>query len=63
MNLVCNICGHAFKEGEEIMFVAYAYWHSIPSRVNFGMTKPHDINQESLQHPACKAYYGEEGQP
>jgi hypothetical protein len=63
MNLSCNLCQHSFKEGEEIMFISYAYWHSIPSRVNFGMTKPHDVDQSSFQHVACRNYYGEAKQP
>lgn len=60
MNLECNICKRMFNEGDEVMFIAYAFWHAIPSRVNFGMTKPHDIDQDSIQHTACKKGYSDD---
>ena len=53
MNLTCNLCNRPFKEDEEVMFVAYAYWHELPSKVNYAMSKPHELDQDSLQHVAC----------
>jgi hypothetical protein len=57
MNLTCNLCNRPFKEDDEVMYVAYAYWRELPSRVSFSTTKPHDIDQDSVSHVACKESY------
>ena len=49
----CTSCGVAFKEEDEVRAEMDAYWHVLASRVNFAMSKPHNIVQSTLRHKSC----------
>jgi hypothetical protein len=53
MTVNCYICHQPFKEDEEIVGVMVAYWHELPSRVNFSITKPHHAYRDTLHHLEC----------
>ncbi len=49
----CYICNKAFKDEDEIVGVMAAYWHTVPSRVNYSITKPHQVFKDTLHHMEC----------
>ena len=53
MNLACHLCRHYFKEEDEVMYIATSYWHELGSKVNFCVSKPHDVDQKSFVHVNC----------
>ena len=54
MNLSCNLCNRPFKNEDEVMYIAFSYWNELPSKVNYSISRPHEIDQESLQHVSCR---------
>jgi hypothetical protein len=63
MQLHCNLCHHEFRDGEEVMFIGYSYWHELKSKVNYSISKPHEVDQDSFAHVTCSHYYGKDEQP
>jgi len=39
------------------MFIGLAYWHELGSRVHYSLSKPHEVQKESLCHSECGGYY------
>ncbi len=54
MTVNCYICGKPFKEDEEIVGVMVAYWHEIPSKANYSITKPHQGFKDTFHHYQCE---------
>lgn len=53
MMLRCRKCERVFRENDEVKAVMSAFWHELASRVNFSVTKPHDVDSETLEHVDC----------
>lgn len=54
---MCNLCNRPFKEDDEVMYVAFSYWHELGSKVNYSISKPHEVDQHSFQHVTCVNQY------
>ena len=53
MIIDCWICHKPFKEGEEIVFTGYAYWHELGSKVAYSISKPHEVAKDTIHHSDC----------
>lgn len=56
MTLNCADCGKRLKDGDLIEGIFRAYYHEIPSKVFFSITKPHDYLKETVMHVDCGEY-------
>lgn len=50
----CYICHKMFKEDDEIRAEMDAYWHELASKVNFSISRPHNVVAASLRHLSCE---------
>jgi hypothetical protein len=58
MQLFCNLCNQALKDGEEVQYSATSFFKLLKSAVIYSVSAPHDLDPASFVHIDCKGYYG-----
>jgi len=53
MEMYCPICNQPFREDDIVKYTAYSIWHEVPSKVNYAISKPHEVDQDSFRHSMC----------
>lgn len=53
MIIRCRACGHRIADGDEVRGTFRAFLHELGSTVLYSITKPHEVEKDSLEHVNC----------
>lgn len=59
MTINCRKCGRVLRNDDEVRYIALGYYQELRSKVVFSVSKPHEVDAQSLEHADC--YAGEVG--
>lgn len=53
MTIHCRKCGRVLKNEDEVRYTALGYYQELRSKVVFSVSKPHEVEADSLEHADC----------
>jgi hypothetical protein len=53
MLIECRKCGKILRTDDEVRYTAIGYYRELGSKRVFSVSKPHDVEPDSLEHVDC----------